>query len=187
MKSDKVLGKLSFKNFSAKDKIVIIAALILFGVLLVSISGIFTSGTSSTDNTAPSAFNAAQYKDNLEKQLENTLSQVNGVGKVDVMITLEGEVNKEIAYNETTSGSSTKDTSSRISEQTTVSKDAIMIKDGSATTPYTVEDKYPSVVGVVIVAEGGNNSLTKSNIINAVKTALGVPSYKIVVLPKSDK
>lgn len=185
MKPDKVLGKLSIKNFSSKDKIIIIAALILFGVLLVSISGIFTDSENSADTTS-STFNAATYKDNLELQLKKTLSQVDGVGNVDVMVTLEGEVSKEIAYNETKSGSVTNNDSSKSSEQTTVSKDAIMVKDGSATTPYTVEDKYPGIVGVIIVAEGGNDSQTKYNIINAVKTALGVPSYKIVVLPKSD-
>jgi len=186
MKPEKVKGKLDFKNFSAKDKIVIIAALILIGILLVSISGLFTS-KASTNKSVSTEFNAANYKDNLELQLKNTLSLVSGVGKVDVMITLEGEVNKEIAYNETTSGSSSSDTSTRSSEQTTISKDAIMVKDGSATTPYTVEDKYPEVVGVIIVAEGGSNSQTKANIIDAVKTALGIPSYKIVVLPKSNK
>ena len=127
---------------------------------------------------------AESYKNSLQAEMKKTLSQVVGVGDVEVMITLEGEVSKEIAYNETKSGSASSDPASRVSEQTTLSRDAVMVKSSDGTTPYTLEDKYPAVLGVVVVAEGAENSQTKYYIVNAVKTALDVPSHKIVVLPK---
>lgn len=92
------------------------------------------------------------------------------------MITLEGEVMKEIAYNETTNASAT---------QTSASKDAILVKDSNGTTPYIVKEKYPAVVGVVVVAQGADNATVKYYIIEAVKAALNIGSHKIVVIPKN--
>lgn len=157
-----------------KDKIKICAALLLLGIVLLSLSGIFKSET--PNNTASNAFSAEDYKTMLEQQMKNILSQISGIGEVEIMITLEGEAMKEIAYNESTNESAT---------QTSASKDAILVKDDSGTTPYIVEEKYPSVVGVVVVAQGAENSTVKYYITEAVKAALNVGAHKIVVIPKN--
>jgi stage III sporulation protein AG len=159
---------------SKKDKIILLIAVILLGLILINATNIF-SGLDS-DDTSDSVFSAEIYKANLEKQLKTILSQIPGVGEVDIMITLEGEVMKEIAYNETTSTSAT---------QTSESKDAILVKDANETTPYIVKEKYPEVIGVVVVAQGAENSTVKYYIIEAVKAALDIGSHKIVVIPKN--
>ncbi len=169
-----------FKEMKKKDKIVVGVCLAALILLLVS------SGYSKAANVKPNTqkISSQNYKTALETQLRETLRNVRGVGQVNVMITLEGEITETPVFNENTSGSSTNDMSDKTSTQTSTSKDAVMVKDSAGSFPYTVSDKYPQIVGVVIVAQGAENTAVKSYIINAVKTSLGVSAHKIVVLPK---
>ncbi len=181
MKTDTL--KSFFKHLTdmkKKDKVIISVCVIALFVL-VCYSGISKSSVKQTENEKDSSM---EYKTMLETQLKETLQNVKGVGEVSVMITLEAQVSQTPVFNENISESVSNDSSEKTSTQTSSSKDAVMVKDSSGTTPYTVSDKYPEIVGVIIVAQGAENVSVKSYIINAVKTSLGVSAHKIVVLPK---
>jgi len=170
---------------SQKTKMIILLVLGALGLVLVAFPLLFNSDSidSTTKTEKQQQQDAQVYKEDLEQRLTDILTNVDGVGQVKVMVTLDGENSKSIAYNETTSGSSSTDNTSRSSEQTTVSKDAVLVKEGTETSPYTLEDKYPQVLGVVVVADGAQNVYVKSYITNAVKTALNISAHKVVVLP----
>ena len=42
----------------------------------------------------------------------------------------------------------------------------------------------PKVEGAIVIAEGANNILIKTNIINAVSSVTGLPEYKVQVFEK---
>lgn len=123
------------------------------------------------------------YETNLEKRLENTLSKIEGVGQVDVLITLENGkeiVTKDEGYKE----------SSKTEEQATNGdKRQILSNKEEKTTvkigadePLILKEISPKILGVLIVAEGGGNIEIKNNLINATKALLGVEIHKIEVL-----
>ena len=130
---------------------------------------------------------AQDYKESLEKSLEDALKNVNGVGEVSVTITLDGEVEKNIAYNENNSSSTSSSDNSNSSDSTNSSKDAVMIREGSSETPFTTKNTYPNVVGVVVVAQGANDKTVEYYITKSVEALLDLPSYKVVVLPSKNK
>ena len=52
--------------------------------------------------------------------------------------------------------------------------------------PVIVKEIRPQVVGVMIVAQGANNPLTKEEISKAVQTLLNIPAHRVTVLPKGE-
>ena len=75
----------SYKNNKKLSAVILLAAL---GIMLVAISG------ASGNDDAVSATSLAQYKAELEDELQNMCQSVKGVGKCRVMITFErGEEN----------------------------------------------------------------------------------------------
>ena len=77
-----------FKNYKNNKKLSMVVLLFAFGIMLIAISG--ATGNDIVENV-PSL---AQYKAELEDEVENMCSSVRGVGKCRVMITFErGEEN----------------------------------------------------------------------------------------------
>lgn len=172
-----------FKKMTIKDKVLFLAAIFILGVILITMPMSNKSNKSSQGSINQTSSN---YKQELESQLEDILSQVTGIGEIDVMITLESEFNQSVLFNESISESTSSNSNEKNTTEINSKKEAVMIKDSQGSAPYTVSDKYPSVTGVIVVATGADEPIIKSYIIQAVKAALEVPAHKIVVLPKGD-
>lgn len=119
------------------------------------------------------------YGEELEEQLTSLLEQIEGVGEVKVMITLEDTGQKEVEKDETreqskTYGENAQETSS-VSTQT-------VYEEAQEGAPYISNEKYPEIKGVCIVAQGGGNSKTKQEILGAVQALFGIDANKILVV-----
>ncbi len=127
------------------------------------------------------------YEDKLEERLEEVLSMAAGVGKVEVMITIKASGEKialvEQPYTNHTSTEKDSQGGSRDTIEVSQSETVIYIKnsDGSQT-PYIAKETSPEIEGVVVIAEGGGDILTVSNIMDAVMALFDVPNHKIKVL-----
>ncbi len=162
------------KNLTDRQKTVLL--IILFGIGLLLI--FFPDTQKNKDPSGLELVSNTDYRLSLETQLEDMLSSVRGVGQVKVMITLKGENSKTIAYNESQSVSVGMN-----SNQENSSKDAVLIRDGTSSVPYTLNEDYPEVAGVLVVSSGAEDSVTRSYIISAVKSTLNVTANNITVLP----
>ena len=168
---------------SFKEKAAILLLLVFAGILL---SGLGSSKSNAPKEEAATRENdTGEYKSSLENQLKETLGKVEGIGEIDVMITLESEVSREIVYNESTSENSSSADNQRTTTQVNSAKDAVMVKNSDGTYPYTHSGSYPKITGAIIVAEGADSPVIKAYIIDAVKAVLNIAPHKIVVLPKS--
>jgi len=127
------------------------------------------------------------YVHSLEERLEEVLRKVDGVGQVEVMITLKGSkeliVLKDEPYrtervdeNDAEGGKRT--TSNHDQDENTI---LVENEDGSKT-PYILKELEPEVEGIVVIATGGNNAEIKSQIIEAVQVLFGVPAHKVKVM-----
>ena len=121
-----------------------------------------------------------EYRENLEKDLKGILSQVKGVGKVDVLITLDDSGNTYFATDET-------ENISQKNEEKNKSRQIqhVLRSNGSNTDePLITGKKSPKISGVLICAEGANDSAVKNSIKCAVEALLGVGSHRIEVLER---
>ena len=170
----------SLKDFWSKLKgvrhIEIYIAVLLGIVVCVCYFAFFVDkGKNDTNlqNTTQEYSSSEEYVDYLENKLCNVLSNMTGVGDVSAIITLDGGFTYEYAVdsetNTTTSGSS----------ETSVTVDTTILVNGE---PLVVKVNYPSVKGVVIVAEGSEDFAVKMDILDAVQTLLSVDAGSVTIL-----
>lgn len=125
-------------------------------------------------------------EDNLEARLEKILTNIRGVGNVDVLITyneteeivpIYNKKDKKSITNETDSGGGT-----RVIEEVDSSQEVIYQNDEI----IVQKTKSPKIEGAIITASGANNSNIKSNIIQAVEAVTGLATHKIQVFEKEN-
>ena len=125
-------------------------------------------------------------RDSLEEKLEYILSNITGVGNVDVLITYNET--KEIipVYNKSDKRSVTSETDSkgglRTIEESDISQEVIYQND-EIIVQKTIS---PKIEGAIITATGANNMNVKANIIQAVEAATGLATHKIQVFEKKN-
>ena len=107
-----------------------------------------------------------------EEKLESILSEISQHGKVEVMITYYGSSEKDIAY-ETKTSTSGSDKNSSGSED----KKAVI----SGGEPVVVQEKYPRVKGVIVVAQGADSIEVKRALTDAVTAATGAAACNVCV------
>ncbi len=128
------------------------------------------------------------YEEALEAKLANLLSQVRGAGAVTVSITLENGSTQEFAKNTTRENRTIqeKDQSGglRTTTETKESEQVLVSKENGVDRPVVARETKPLIKGVLVIAEGAQDSAVKASLTRAVEAGLGVPAYKITVLPQ---
>lgn len=169
----------------------------LFIILLISImiliaSNVFLDSNKEKEeyviDEQPKEYNyntENDYSDYLEKKLVNILSKLNGVGKVNVMITLEDSVEKVTAANSTTTTEKSVENDSEGGTREVVREDLIVqvVTKGNDGSLMVVKEVQPTVQGVIVVADGANDPEVRETLYDAVKTVLGVKANKVQVYP----
>ena len=122
------------------------------------------------------------YEETLEKKLENMLKIMEGVGEVNVMVTLASNEEKVLAGDSTVniqqSDEKDKAGGTRVSQSQNEVKSVVM-QNGNV--PYVIKEKTPEIKGVFVVAQGGGNDQIKLSIINSISSLLEIPVHKISV------
>ncbi len=142
-------------------------------------------GTGSTEVSAAVTPNAGD----TEQKLKFILSQVEGAGKVEVMITyLTGKENipafdtktSENNTDEKDSGGGTRKISQSSSDSTMVFKSG----ENGEKSPVIIKEIEPVVKGVLVVAEGASNPQVCEKLSRAVQVLLDIPVHKIQVIER---
>lgn len=131
------------------------------------------------------ASNNETYEDELEKRLENILETMVGIGKVKVLITYTQSSEVVPMYNENNTTSQTSEIDSnggtRTVEEKGTNKEIIFTEENGESIPATQVIVNPKVEGVIVTAEGANDSAIKANIVSAVEAVTGAPAHKVQV------
>lgn len=177
------------KEFLLKDKfrkIIVIAGVL--GIVLIFFSGHLKSSSKKREKAESAQQNSTQqYVSKLEGSLKEMISSIKGAGNTKVLVTLESteetvyateeKKNKEATEDKTTDGQTSKKRESDDCE-----KKYITIKDADGTErALSVTQIQPTIKGVVVVCEGGNQPEVQQKITDAVKTALNITSKKVYV------
>ena len=121
----------------------------------------------------------------LENQLEEILKKLEGVGNVKVLITY-AETNKVVPmYNEDIQQSTTQEEDTqggvRTINENSSKKEVVYQENNGKKSVVTSSVVTPEIKGAVVLAKGASNGVVKSNIIQAVEAATGLPTHKIQV------
>lgn len=167
--------------------------LIILIVTVIAINVIWKDEKSDTDITNTSNKKLANIEEenlnqnnSLEEKLEHILSNINGVGNVDVLITYNETEEIVPVYNKTDKKSVTNETDSaggvRVTEETDAQQEVVYQND-EIIVQKTIS---PKIEGAIITATGANNATVKSDIISAVEAVTGLATHKIQVFEKSN-
>lgn len=114
------------------------------------------------------------------------LSKVEGIGKVEVMLTLASSEEKITLQNDslTKNDSSEQDQAggSRKGSEYQLKEESILVKQDGEESPYVVQVHSPEIEGVVVVAQGIDSSKKEAEIIEAIQALFQVEPHKIKVM-----
>lgn len=188
------LTKTDNKNNKKKVENLVVGILILI-ITVIAINTIISDKGDKGKIEEIANTTIAESKENttetLEERLKNILSKINGVGKVDVLISYSESSQTVAMYNENVKEISTeeKDESggTRLITENNIQKDVIYQEENGEKKPITQKTIMPKIEGTIITAEGAGDINVKENIIQAVSAATGLASHKIQVFEMSKK
>ena len=154
----------------------------LLGVLLI------IGGNGKTDGqtkVVQAETNAEEYRCNIENNLSDILTQIDGVGKVKVMVTIESGEETVYARQEKTTDDTQavfNNSQNQKSRKSTYQNEFVMVARGGEKNALVEKVLQPSVQGVVVVCRGADDINVVSNVTNAVSVALNLPTNRICVI-----
>ena len=152
---------------------------VVCGVFLMAISwgeednkAIPTSTQEQGEEGQTSSLDA--YKQAREEELRLLLQKVEGVGAVDVMITLKASNEKVTLKDNSSKGESNEE------------KTVLVEHRNRDSSPYIVQEKEPQIEGVVVVCDGGCDSVIKREITEAISALFSIESHKIKIMKSKE-
>lgn len=128
----------------------------------------------------------AAYLEKMEKELEELLGQVDGAGKVKVMITLEQSAELVVLTNVKETQRKTEESGAgnagKKGQETIREESAVYDEASKGKTPYVVKKHYPQVQGVIVIAQGAGTGRVSKELTEAVQALFGLEAHKIKVL-----
>ena len=170
--------------------------IIILIVTIIIINAIWKKDENSNNTTkdtnslsgkilADNSKNEVSNQTELETKLENILSTIKNVGKVNVLINYSESSSLVPLYNESTTTSSTEEGDSgggtRNVTETESKKDVVFSESSGQKQPVTEKKVMPTIQGAIITAEGAKDANVKTNIINVVGAVTGLSIDKIQV------
>ncbi|MEK8132746.1 stage III sporulation protein AG [Paenibacillus filicis] len=155
------------------------------------------SGRASPEAKSSAVFGSAskeqtsfrEYEEAYQTKLREMLTQIVGVGEVEVLVTIESteEIQTERNMKETQQVTDEKDQHGATRHITDVSRSGEVViyeAGGNGKQPLIVKTIKPKIRGVLVVAKGADNLTVKKMMIEAVERGLDVPAHRISILPR---
>ena len=168
-KLTELLGKLPKQN--RKLVIIVVCGLVAVGLIAASEFGTRKKADDSSEETQSKL--DCEYERELEARLEDILSSIDGVGRVNVMVKISSSEKNEFAKDSVSSSDSDGDRKQ--------DSQYVVIKGKTNEEGILIGREYPEVQGVIVVCQGGNNSTVRSVITDAVSSLLGISMNSISV------
>ena len=183
-------------DVNSKKKIENIVVFILILIIKVIIINVIWNGDNNkeeqvTDSNKKLAttnevtMETSNNEYNIDSQLEEILSKIDGVGNVNVMITYSQTSQTVPLYNEETTVRDTEETDqeggTRKITESDSKKDVVYKESSGEKEPITQSIVSPKIEGAIITAQGANNADVKTNIIQAVEAVTGLAVHKVQV------
>lgn len=168
------------KKFIQKMGLLRLMLVIVCGVLLLFLSypgheaEPDIQSANSTSVQMAETVTLEDYKRAREEELEQLLQKVEGVGQVETMITLKASNEKVMLKDSVNKGEANEE------------KTVLVENSDRDSSPYIVQEREPEIEGVVIVCQGGYDSVIKREITDAVSALFSIESHKIKIMKSKE-
>lgn len=186
---DSIFSKL--KELNSKKQIEnIVIFIILLIIIIIVINSLFNEeNVVETKSDAEEIIvNKVNGNDELENKLQRVLSNMQGVGNVEVMISYSNTIMQVPMYStrENTTIIEEQDVNGgkRKTEEVSNEQNIVFEEKSSTKIPAIKQTIMPEVVGVIVIAEGAENSVIKENIKKAVEAVVNIASHRVQVFAK---
>ena len=152
--------------------VVLTAALGIFLLLLPSSEE--KAADTGTVPTVAERFDRAA----LQSEMEDILSSLDGVGRLSLMLTVDGGSEYELAQDET---DARKFSGTESGEQSR-SSETVVLGSGSGAEVVVTRSRYPRFLGALVVCEGGDRADVQLKVTQAVAALTGLSSDRITVV-----
>lgn len=170
--------------------IIILLVLILAYVVLDyfnSSKGTIQSNAQAIEASEKVITSLASYEQQQKNELKYILGQMNGVGRVEVMIYFESGEEQVPAINNNTANNHTEETDNqggkRTTKQTNDGTTVVMQNNGGSNEPFILKINKPKLTGVMVIAEGAADDVIKYSIQKAVSKLYDIELDKVYVYP----
>lgn len=188
------LGNKGMRDIFQKIGIWRLGLLVIAGVFLVVCSLPMENREEHTENLQQSVKRDEEavleamerYAECKEREVEELLEKVDGIGKVKVMVTLSSSEeqipmqngqSKEEETKETDAGGAIRDTNRRESQ-----KESVLIQREGEQAPFVVQVYAPLIEGVAVVAQGADSGEKKKEITETIQALFRLEAHKIRVM-----
>lgn len=190
MKLKEFVQEKAWKRWDKSQWTIVILAGILLMVLAIPTGDAKTKEENRKENTgkeeAKSEASQADYARQMEERLGKALSEIDGAGQVKVMITLEdsGEsvVEKDAERETSDLQEADKEGGNRAEKNSKVTQSTVYCEEGNDKAPFVGKEMTPRIAGVLVVAQGGDNTAVKKNISEAVMALFQIDVNRIKVV-----
>ena len=169
-RSSAVWGKERMKKWSIGNlwkKYKYVGLVVLAGIVLM----VLPAGTSAPD---PQKDSGGFSLEDTERRMEELLGRMDGVGRVQVMLTLKNGSSLELAEDA--------DSTKRDGE-TRAQREPVTLNRGSGYQDVVVtRETYPVYLGAVVVCQGAGSSGVRLAVTEAVAALTGLPADRITVV-----
>lgn len=171
-------------NVLKKPKTLIILGLI--GIMLIFLSSLGTEKSDKKEIESPKEISVKEYKENLEKDIAEMVTDITGNRKVTVIITLDSGIRYTYADTKEESSSDKTEKESQ-SYDTELKEGYITVKSESGgEEALLLKTEMPEIRGVAVVCEGGDNEHINQKILNAVTAALNITSKRVYICGRNN-
>lgn len=166
-----------------------LAIIVACGVVLVLCSVDSSTNENSKEDAIPEGeyeYNADEYEKEMEDRLKELLESMDGVGAVQVMVTVKATTQKVVLTENPYTSSALEESDGeggvRTSKEESMDYNTVYVTDSNGNTvPYVLNEIMPEVEGVAIIAEGGDSPTIKDKINTVVKSLFDIEANKISI------
>jgi stage III sporulation protein AG len=158
-----------------------IVAVGLIGMALILLSEFWPAKATTTSGSTTTA---DEFAKKTETRLSEIVGSIEGAGQCSVMVTLENGVEYVYASEEKVNTDRVEDTdrdSTKLSQTDDKEKQIIVVDTENGRKGLLVTEIQPTVKGVVVVCQGGDQPLVQKRIIDAITTALNISTSRVCV------
>lgn len=165
------------KKLKQDKKALLTVVVGLIGMTLVLLSELPSAFDGKTESVADTE--SQFYNDDLERETERLISQIEGAGKVSVMLTYEA-TEETVWARDVKTGESGNDNTDK--EEKYIIMDTSQGESGLA-----VKVLYPKIRGVAVVCSGGEDPIVNSRIKALVSALFDIGSNRISIARRAEQ
>lgn len=179
MKTEYDQTKQKLTALASRYKYIILMIVVGIGFMLIPSGGKEENAVSAKENAGKSSYSLSETQEHMEK----ILSQIDGVGRAEVMLTVSSgsqlvyQENREVSYTGTVD----------VPEDYTSQTETVLLDHGNiGQEALQTQEIYPPYIGALVVCDGAGNSSTTLKVKEAVSVLTGLGADRISVVKRNE-